>query len=354
MKKYNFNAGPSILPQSVIEQCISDIRDFRGNGLSVLEISHRAKYYEAVIEEAEANLRFLADIPDDYSIFFMGGGASTQFYLIPYNFMGSRAGYVDTGVWAHKAFQEAQRVGDAVLVATSEDKGYTYFPKGYEIPKGLDYLHITTNNTIYGTELHTDMDCPVPLVADMSSDILSRPMDISKYAMIYGGAQKNMGPAGAAFVIIRNDFMERGDKKLPKMMQYREHAANHSMYNTPPVFTIYAINEMLKWMRAEGGVREMYSRNKKKAALLYDEIDRNSKFRGVVEREDRSLMNITFVMAPGFEEQSDAFLSLCNEKGIVGVKGHRSVGGFRVSMYNALPIGHTEYLVDIMREFEKA
>lgn len=351
MKKYNFNAGPSILPESVIGQCVSDIRDFRGNGLSILEISHRAKYYETVIEEAETNLRFLADIPDDYSVFFMGGGASMQFALIPYNFMHARAGYVDTGVWAGKAFADAKMVGDAVLVASSRDEGYSYIPKDFAIDAGLDYLHITTNNTIYGTEYHTDIDSPVPLVADMSSDILSRPVDVSKYAMVYGGAQKNMGPAGAAFVIIRNDFLATANPKLPAMMRYGEHAENHSMYNTPPVFTIYAINEMLKWMRSEGGVGEMYARNKKKAALLYGEIDRNPLFRGVACVEDRSLMNVSFVMAAGAEDRAEEFLGLCAERGIVGLRGHRLLGGFRASIYNALPVGHVEYLVNAMREF---
>ena len=355
MKKYNFNAGPSILPEPVIEQAIEDIKDFRGNGLSILEISHRAKYYEPVVEEAESLLRELMGIPENYTIFFMGGGASTQFYLIPFNFLAKKAGYVNTGVWAKKAIKEAQVVGEVQVVASSEDKSFNYIPKGFDIPKDLDYLHITTNNTIYGTEYHADIDSPVPLIADMSSDVLSRPVDVSKYAMIYGGAQKNMGPAGAAFVILRNDLIEKeAPRKLPAMMQYKSHAENHSMYNTPPVFTVYAINEMLKWMKGEGGVPEMYRRNKLKADMLYDEIDRNTMFKSVAVKEDRSLMNVCFVMADGREELADAFSKMCNEKGIVGVKGHRLVGGFRASLYNALPVGHVEYLVKCMQEFEKA
>lgn len=351
MKKYNFNAGPSILPAPVIEQAVSDIRDFRGNGLSILEISHRAKYYEQVIEEAENRLRELMEIPQNYSIFFMGGGATMQFDLIPFNFLKTKAGYVNTGVWAKKAIKEAQAVGEVDVVASSEDRNFSYIPKGFAIPADLDYLHITTNNTIYGTEFHTDIDSPVPLVADMSSDILSRPVDVSKYAMIYGGAQKNMGPAGAAFVIMRNDMLEKQVRKLPSMMTYKVHAENHSMYNTPPVFTIYAINEMLKWLIGEGGVPAIYERNKMKAAMLYDEIDRNPMFKAVAEKEDRSLMNVSFVMAEGKEDLAPAFLKLCDEKGIVGLKGHRLVGGFRASLYNALPVSHVEYLVGVMREF---
>jgi phosphoserine aminotransferase len=353
MKKYNFNAGPSILPEPVIEQAIKDVRDFQGNGLSILEISHRAKYYEPVIAEAESLLRELLNIPANYSIFFMGGGASTQFYLIPFNFLATKAGYVNTGVWSKKAIKEASVVGAVEVVATSEDKNFTYIPKGFVIPKNIDYLHITTNNTIYGTEYHTDIDCPVPLVADMSSDILSRPVDVSKYAMIYGGAQKNMGPAGAAFVIIRNDMLDVQARKLPTMMQYKTHAEGHSMYNTPPVFTIYAINEMLKWMKAEGGVPVIHKRNVLKAGMLYDEIERNSMFASVAAPEDRSLMNVCFVMAEGKAELADTFMKLCNDRGIVGVKGHRLVGGFRASLYNALPVGHVEYLVKVMQEFEK-
>ncbi len=353
MKKYNFNAGPSILPEVVIEQSVKDIRDFRGNGLSILEISHRAKYYEPVVQEAEDLLRELLKVPDNYSIFFMGGGASTQFYLIPFNFLAKKAGYVNTGVWAKKALKEASVVGEVVTVASSEDKNFTYIPKNFAVSSDLDYLHITTNNTIYGTEYHADIDSTVPLIADMSSDILSRPIDVSKYAMIYGGAQKNMGPAGSAFVIIRNDMLERQARPLPAMVQYKTHAAEHSMYNTPPVFTVYAIAEMLRWMKNEGGVPEIYKRNTLKANLLYDEIDRNSMFRSVAVKEDRSLMNVCFVMAEGREDKAEEFAKLCNERGIVGVKGHRLVGGFRASLYNALPVSHVEYLVGVMKEFEK-
>jgi phosphoserine aminotransferase len=260
---------------------------------------------------------------------------------------------VNTGVWSKKAIKEASAVGAVEVLATSEDKNFTYIPKGYDIPTDLDYLHITTNNTIYGTEYHTDIDSPVPLIADMSSDILSRPVDVSKYAMIYGGAQKNMGPAGAAFVIIRNDMLDVQARKLPAMMQYKTHAEAHSMFNTPPVFTIYAIAEMLKWMKAEGGVPAIHERNVRKAAMLYDEIDRNSMFKSVAVPEDRSLMNVCFVMADGKADLAAAFMAFADERGIVGVKGHKLVGGFRASLYNALPIGHVEYLVKVMQEFEK-
>ncbi|MEG2060412.1 MAG: 3-phosphoserine/phosphohydroxythreonine transaminase [Alistipes sp.] len=351
MKKHNFNAGPSILPQEVIENAAKAILDFNGSGLSLLSISHRTKDFEEVIAEADALFRELLQIPDNYKIFYVGGGASSLFFQVPANFLAKKAGYVNTGVWSKKAIKEAKRYGAVEVLATSEDKSFTYIPKGFVIPADLDYLHITTNNTIYGTEYHEDLSSPVPLIADMSSDILSRPMDVSKYAMIYGGAQKNLAPAGVVFAIIREDMLTKVVRDLPSMVNFNTHVENNSMYNTPPVFPIYVLKETLKWLKSIGGVNEIYRRNQEKAALLYDEIDRNPLFRGTVAKEDRSLMNICFVMAEGLEELAPEFLELTKSHGIVGIKGHRLVGGFRASCYNALPKESVEVLVACMREF---
>ena len=351
MKKHNFNAGPSILADEVIEKAAKAVLDFNGTGLSVLSISHRSKDFDAVMEEADRLFRELLSIPDNYKIIYLGGGASTLFYEVAANFLGKKAGYVNTGVWSKKAIKEAKRYGEVEVVATSEDRNFTYIPKGFAIPADLDYLHITSNNTIYGTEYHEDIDSPVPLIADMSSDILSRPVDVSKYAMIYGGAQKNLAPAGVAFAIIREDMLDRIVRDLPTMVSFRTHVENNSMFNTPPVFPIYVLMETLRWLRSIGGVEEIYRRNREKAALLYEEIDRNPLFRGTVEKEDRSLMNICFVMADGYEELAPAFMEEAKARGIVGIKGHRLVGGFRASCYNALPIESVRVLVECMQEF---
>lgn len=353
MKKHNFNAGPSILPRVAIENAAKAILDFEGIGLSLLEISHRTKDYEAVNGEAESLFRELLNIPDNYKVLFLGGGASTQFFHVPYNLLEKKAGYVNTGVWAKKAIKEAKNFGEVEVLASSEDKNFTYIPKGYKIPADLDYLHITTNNTIYGTELHEDIDSPVTVVADMSSDILSRPVDVTKYGLIYGGAQKNMGPAGVTFVIVREDILGKVSRPLPSMVDYRNHIANDSMFNTPPVFAIYVVKETLKWLKSIGGVPEIQRRNRAKADLLYGEIDRNPLFVGTAAKEDRSLMNICFVMAPGYEELAPEFLEFAKGRGMVGIKGHRLVGGFRASCYNALPVESVQALVDCMREFEK-
>ena len=353
MKKYNFNAGPSILPDVALEAAAKAIIDFDGTGLSLLSISHRTKEFEGVLEEAKSLFRELLNIPDNYSIYFVGGGASTQFFHIPANFLKTKAGYVNTGVWSKKAIKEAKFYGEVEIVASSEDRNFTYIPKGFDIPSDLDYLYICSNNTIYGTEYKTDIDSPVPLIADMSSDILSRPVDVSKYAMIYGGAQKNLAPAGVTFVIIRNDMLDRVARPLPTMVNVKTHVENNSMFNTPPVFPIYVLRETLKWMKSIGGMEEMYRRNKEKAALLYAEIDRNSLFRGTAEKEDRSLMNICFVMSEGNEDLAPEFLEFAKSKGMVGVKGHRLVGGFRASCYNACPKESVEALVACMQEFEK-
>ncbi len=321
MKKYNFNAGPSILPDVALEAAAKAIIDFDGTGLSLLSISHRTKEFEGVLEEAKSLFKELLNIPDNYSIYFVGGGASTQFFHIPANFLKTKVGYVNTGVWSKKAIKEAKYYGEVEIIASSEDRNFTYIPKGFDIPSDIDYLYICSNNTIYGTEYKIDLDSPVPLIADMSSDILSRPVDVSKYAMIYGGAQKNLAPAGVTFVIIRNDMLERVVRPLPTMVNVNTHVANNSMFNTPPVFPIYVMRETLKWMKSIGGMEEMYRRNKEKAALLYAEIDRNSLFRGTVEKEDRSLMNICFVMSDGNEALAPEFLEFAKSKGMVGIKG---------------------------------
>ena len=352
MKKHNFNAGPSILADEVIENAAKAILDFNGSGLSLLSISHRTKDFDDVMAEADVLFRELLHIPDNYKIIYLEGGASTYFYEIPANFLGRKAGYVNTGVWAKKAIKEAKRYGEVEVLASSEDRNFTYIPKGFAIPADLDYVHITSNNTIYGTEYHEDLSSPVPLIADMSSDILSRPVDVSKYAMIYGGAQKNLAPAGVAFAIIREDMLDRIVRDLPTMMSFRTHVENNSMFNTPPVFPIYVLKETLKWLKSIGGVDEIYRRNK--AALLYDEIDRNPLFRGTVEKEDRSLMNICFVMAEGCEELAPEFMEFAKSRGMVGIKGHRLVGGFRASCYNALPKESVEALVACMQEFAEA
>ncbi len=353
MKKHNFNAGPCILPESAIESAIAAIKDFDGTGIGILEISHRTPGWERIMAETEQLWKELLNIPEGYKVIFLGGGASTQFCYVPFNLLGKKAAYLQTGVWAKKAIKEAKLFGDVEVVASSEDANYSYIPKEYTIPTDADYFHITTNNTIYGTEIHTDIDSPVNLIADMSSDILSRPVDISKYAMIYGGAQKNVGPAGVTFVIIREDILGKLDRQIPTMIDYRTHIKESSMFNTPPVFSIFVMHETLKWVKELGGLDAMYKINKEKAELLYNEIDRNSMFVGTARKEDRSLMNICFVMAEGYKEKEADFMAFAKEKGMVGIKGHRSVGGFRASTYNACPIESVKALVACMQEFEK-
>ena len=357
MQKHNFNAGPCVLPKPAIESAIAAIRDFDNTGIGILEISHRTPGWERIMAETEQLWRDLLNIPDDYAVIFLGGGASTQFFEVPANLLNKKAAYLQTGVWAKKAAKEAKFYGEVEIVASSEDKNYTYIPKGYKIPTDADYFHITTNNTIYGTEIHEDIDCPITLVADMSSDIMSRPVDVKKYGLIYGGAQKNVGPAGVTFVIVRKDLLGKMNRPLQTMVDYRTHIGaeprNNSMFNTPPVFSIFVMHETLKWVKELGGVEEMYKRNKKKAETLYNEIDRNSMFVGTAVKEDRSIMNVCFVMAPGHEALESEFLNFAKEKGMVGIKGHRSVGGFRASIYNACPQESVDALVACMQEFEK-
>ena len=354
MKKvHNFTAGPCVLPQQAIDNAIEALKDFKGTGVPVISISHRTKEWEAVMNECRALWKELLNIPEDYEVLFLGGGASMGFLYVAMNFLENKAGYLETGVWAKKALKEAKGLGNAYAVASSAETVYNYIPKNFEIPSDLDYLHITTNNTIYGTELHEDLDCPVPLIADMSSDIMSRPVDVSKYAMIYGGAQKNVGPAGVAFFIVKKDMLGKVSRYIPTMLNLKTHLDGESMFNTPPVFAIYVMNETLKWLKEQGGVEAIYEVNKKKAELLYGEIDRNPLFKGTAAVEDRSIMNVCFVMAEGYEALQDEFMAFAKEKGMTGIKGHRSVGGFRASIYNACPMESVQALVDCMKEFEQ-
>ena len=353
MKKVHvFNAGPCLLPQVAIDNAIEALKDFKGTGVSVLSISHRTKEWDETMDECCALWRELLHIPDTHEVVFLGGGASLQFLYVAMNYLEKKAAYLETGVWAKKALKEAKGLGDAYALASSADKNYSYIPKGYEIPTDIDYFHITTNNTIYGTEIKEDIDCPVPLIADMSSDIMSRPVDVSKYDLIYGGAQKNVGPAGVIFAIIKKDSLGRVSRYIPTMLDYRVHLDKLSMFNTPPVFSIFMMNETLKWLKGIGGVEAIHKIDTEKANLLYGEIDRNPLFVGTAAKEDRSIMNVCFVMAPGYETLQDEFLAFAKDRGMIGIKGHRSVGGFRASLYNACTLEDVQALVDCMKEFE--
>ena len=351
-KAYNFTAGPCVLPQPAIDAAIEALKDFAGTGVPVVSISHRTKEWTAVMDEARSLWKELLNIPDNYEVLFLGGGASMQFLYVAMNFLEHKAAYLETGVWAKKALKEAKGLGDAYALASSADKTFSYIPKGFEIPTDIDYFHITSNNTIYGTEIRHDIDSPVPLIADMSSDILSRPVDVSKYALIYGGAQKNVGPAGLAFAIVNKDALGKVSRYIPTMLDYRTHIEGASMFNTPPVFPIFVMTETLKWLKGIGGVEAINKINVAKAEKLYAEIDRNSLFRGTAAKEDRSIMNVCFVMAEGREALQDEFMAFAQSKGMVGIKGHRSVGGFRASIYNACPMEAVDALIACMQEFE--
>ncbi len=353
MKKYNFSAGPSILPQQTIEETAKAILDFNGSSFSLMEVSHRGKDFQGVMDETVELFKELLEVPAGYSVIFLGGGASLQFCMIPYNLLEKKAAYLNTGTWASKALKEAKLFGEVVEVATSKPANFTYIPKDYVIPTDADYFHVTTNNTIFGTELHKDLDSPVPLVADMSSDIFSRPVNVSKYGLIYGGAQKNLAPAGLTFVIVKDELLGKVTRPIPTMLDYRTHIENGSMFNTPPVVPIYGAMQTLRWLKANGGVPAMYKRNKEKAALLYNEIDRNPVFKGTCAIEDRSLMNVCFVLSSEYEGNEAAFLEFAKSKGLYELKGHRSVGGFRASTYNACPKESVQALVACMQEFEK-
>ncbi len=334
--------------KATAEACVS----FGDTGLSLMEISHRTKAFQAVMDEAQALFKELLDIPEGYSVLFVGGGASLEFCMVPYNLMEKKAAYLNTGVWAKKALKEAKLFGEVVEVASSAEANYTYIPKDYTIPADADYFHITTNNTIYGTELHEDLDSPVPLVADMSSDIFSRPIDVSKYGLIYGGAQKNLSMAGVTFIIVKDELLGKVSRTIPTMLDYRTHVNGGSMFNTPPVVPIFCALQTLKWIKAQGGVQEMKRRAEERAEILYAEIDRNKMFKGTAAKEDRSLMNICFVMNDEYKELEADFMKFAQERGMSGIKGHRSVGGFRASCYNAMPVEGVKALVACMQEFE--
>ena len=352
MKKYNFNAGPSILPREVIENTAKQILDFNGSGLSIMEISHRAKDFQPVLDEAVALIKELLSVPEGYSVIFLGGGASLQFTQVPCNFLIKKAAYLNTGVWAKKSMKEAKLYGEVVEVATSADANFTYIPKNFDIPADADYLHVTTNNTIYGTEIRKEIDSPIPLIGDMSSDIFSRPVDVSKYDCIYAGAQKNLAMAGVTVIIVKNDKLGRAPRQIPTMLDYRTHVDKGSMFNTPPVVPIYCALETLRWIKKSGGVEAMDKKAIERAKIIYDEIDRNRLFRGTVKEEDRSLMNICFVMNEDFAELEKPFMEFATQQGMVGIKGHRDVGGFRASCYNAMSIEGAEAFAACMKEFE--
>ena len=352
MKKLNFYAGPSILSEFTIKNTANAVLDFNGSGLSILEISHRSKEFQAVIDEANALTKELLDIPSGYEVLFLGGGASMQFCMVPFNLLNKKAAYIDTGVWAAKAIKEAKLFGEVDVIASSKDANYTFIPKEYNIPADADYLHITTNNTIYGTELRKDIDSPIPLVADMSSDIFSRKIDISKYNVIYAGAQKNLAPSGVTIVIVKEDALGKVERVIPTMLDYKTHISKGSMFNTPPCLPIYSALQTLKWYKEQGCVEAKEKIDKIKAAKLYDAIDSSKLFVGTANAEDRSIMNVCFVMKPEYADLEKAFIDFASEKGIVGIKGHRSVGGFRASIYNAMPLESIETLISTMKEFE--
>ena len=354
MKKHNFSAGPAILPASVLEQASQAALDFNGMGLSILEISHRSPEFSAVLDETEILVRDLISLSEDYAVLFLQGGASSQFFMTAMNLLGENemAAYADTGSWSAKAIKEARNFGKVEVVASSKEQNYTFIPKGYEVPANAKYLHLTSNNTIVGTQYHSWPETKVPFVADMSSDIFSRPIDVERFGLIYAGAQKNIGPAGLTLVIVRPDMLGKVSRTIPTMLDYRTHVSKKSTFNTPPVFAIYVAMLTFRWIKANGGLPAMAARNTAKADLLYKEIDDNPMFVGTVtNKADRSQMNATFVMAPGKEQLQATFLEMCKEAGCVGVKGHRSVGGFRASMYNALDIKSVQVLVDVMRGF---
>lgn len=353
MKKHNFYAGPSILSQYTIKNTADAVLDFAGTGLSLLEISHRSKEFSAVMDEARALVKELLDVPAGYDVVYLGGGASLQFCMVPFNLLKKKAAYLETGTWAVNAIKEAKLFGEVDVVASSKEANFTYIPKDYTVPEDADYFHITTNNTIFGTEMRQDPDVKVPLVADMSSDIFSRPVDVSKYDIIYAGAQKNLAPAGVTIAIVREEALGHVDRAIPTMLDYRTHIKKGSMFNTPPCLPVFAALQTLKYYKELGGVKVLEKMNIEKAALLYDEIDRNKLFRGTVVPEDRSIMNVCFVMNDEYKELEEEFAKFAAEQGMVGIKGHRSVGGFRASLYNALPKSSVEALIVTMQEFER-
>lgn len=353
MKKHNFYAGPSVLSQYAIRNTADAVINFADMGLSLLEISHRSKQFQAVVDEAVALFKELLEIPEGYSVLFLGGGASLQFAMVPMNLLAKKAAYLDTGVWASKAIKEAKLFGDVDVVASSKDKNYNYIPRDYTVPTDVDYFHYTSNNTIYGTEIRKDPEVGVRLVADMSSDIFSRRIDISKYDLIYGGAQKNLAPSGVTFVIVRDDALGHVDRVLPTMLNYKTHIDKGSMFNTPPVLPIYTALQTLKYYKEFGGVEALEKFDLQKAETLYNAIDGSRMFQATIpNHEDRSIMNVCFVMKPEYAELEKEFFDFATERGMMGIKGHRSVGGFRASLYNALPMESVEALIAAMNDFE--
>ena len=353
MKKHNFSAGPSILPAPVMEKAAAAVQELDGIGLSLIEISHRSKEFVAIMDKAQDLALELTGLKDKgYQALFLQGGASTQFLMAAVNLMKTKAGYINTGAWSDKAIKEAKRYGEIVEVASSKEANFNYIPKGQDIPADLDYLHITTNNTIFGTQFHDLPKTDVPLIADMSSDIFSREFDYSAFDLFYAGAQKNMGPAGTTLVIVKDSLLEKMNKDVPSMLSYPTHADKGSMFNTPPVFSVYTSMLTLEWLKEKGGIAAIQEHNQTKAQLVYDEIDRNSAFEGFAAKEDRSFMNATFNLAEGVD--GTAFDEMWTAANISGLKGHRSVGGYRASIYNALPLESVQQLVDVMQQFEKS
>ena len=350
-KIINFSAGPSILPKTVFEEASKAVLDLNGSGLSILEISHRSSYFEPILHEAHALVKELLGLSDEYDVLFLSGGASTQFFMTVMNLLpdGKKAAYVDTGVWASKAIKEAQMLGSIDVIASSKDKNYNYIPKGYEISKEYEYLHLTSNNTIYGTQYQSFPDSPIPIVCDMSSDIFSKPIEPHRYGLIYAGAQKNLGPAGVTLVIVRKDMLGKINRTLPTMLRYETHIQNESMYNTPPVFPIYVSMLTLRWLKSLGGLGVMHTINERKAKLLYDVIDAIPFYVGHSVPEDRSRMNVTWNLEDAALNKE--FLAYCQEAGCDGLKGHKSVGGFRASIYNAMPEEGVITLTNVMKEF---
>lgn len=355
MKVHNFSAGPGILPQEVLKQSSDAILNYDNLNLSLIEISHRSKNFIQVMDHSRNLVKELLMLDDNYEVLFLGGGASMQFAMVPYNLLSTEgtAGYVNTGVWASKAIKEAKMIGNTLVVASSEDKKFSYIPKDYEIPSNLDYLHITSNNTIYGTQMHAFPNTNVKLVCDMSSDIFSRPIDGKKFSLIYAGAQKNMGPAGATMIAVRKDALGKTGRKMLSMLDYQVHIKGESMYNTPPVFPIYVSMLTMEWLKKNGGTSWIEKINEEKQHLLYAEIDRNEMFTGTVEKEDRSWMNVNFVMTEKASLHENEFAKMAKDAGISGINGHRDVGGYRASLYNALPVESVKVLIDVMQAFEK-
>ena len=351
MKKHNFSAGPSILAPEVFQKASEALLDFEGTGLSVIEISHRSPEFVRVIERARALALEIAGLDNSYETLFLQGGASMQFLMVPYNLLETKAAYIDTGTWANKAQKEAALFGNTEVIASSKADGYKYIPKNVTVPTDANYLHITTNNTIYGTEFHSLPQTDIPLVADMSSDIFSRPLDYKQFSLIYAGSQKNLGASGSTLVIVKKDILGKVSRKLPSMMDYQLHIKNDSMFNTPSTFAVYVNLLVLEWIQAQGGLQALGKRNQAKADLLYGEIDRNPLVVGYANKEDRSLMNVVFNLTD--ESTKERFDTLCKEANISGIKGHRSVGGYRASIYNALPLESVQVLVDVLKEFER-